>query len=261
MAAWPPKEVRKYGHVVCPDTCGAVYLSLCEPYSIIEWDAVILFGDRAKEVNEEVVALMIACGAAAGLAALPLTKKLISERCETVPGHAVLSHRLAPYFWCLFCAAWFVLIYYAGGGVLERAEYITVFLICLIIGAVDLVIKKIPNSMILALITSKIIFLSLRFDIEEIRRSLWGFLAAAVIFAIPTFFKISVGAGDMKLAAVAGFYLGVGGFLQAMVIMAALMSIYGICILIRRVGNLRTKTAMGPYLAIGLILSLIFPLI
>ena len=184
-----------------------------------------------------------------GLAALPLTK-LISVDVRQCPVMRVLSHGLAV-FWCLFCAAWFVLIYYAGGGVLERAEYITVFLICLIIGAVDLVIKKIPNSMILALITSKIIFLSLRFDIEEIRRSLWGFLAAAVIFAIPTFFKISVGAGDMKLAAVAGFYLGVGGFLQAMVIMAALMSIYGICILIRRVGNIRTKTAMRPYLDIA----------
>ena len=58
--------------------------------------------------------------AAAGLAALPLTKKLISERCETVPGHAVFpSHRLAPYFGACFAPPGLSWIYYAGSGCLS----------------------------------------------------------------------------------------------------------------------------------------------
>ncbi|NLW73579.1 MAG: prepilin peptidase [Clostridiales bacterium] len=207
------------------------------------------------------VALMIAAGAVAGLLSLMLTKILVRERSETMPLHVVLSHRLAPYGWCLLCAAWFAFVYYTGGGVLERAEYITVFVICLIIAAVDLVVKKIPNSMLLALVAARILSLALRFDIEAVKSSFLGFFAAAVIFAIPSFFGVSVGAGDMKLAAVAGLYLGPGGFLQAMVIMGALMSFYGICILTRKTGNLKTQAAMGPYLATGLIVTLVFPLI
>ena len=136
---------------------------------------------------------MIACGAAAGLAALMLTKKLILARCETVPEHAVLSPRLAPFMWCLLCAAWFALIYYAGGGVRERAEYIAVFLICLIIGAVDLVIRKIPNSMLLALIASKALFLGLRFDFEEVNKASGDYCGGSH-FRDTAFFR-SVGAG------------------------------------------------------------------
>lgn len=203
---------------------------------------------------------MMCCGAIAGLLSLMLSKKFITARIQELPKNWLLNGKYAPIIWCVLGSIGFGIIQYFGNSVYEKAEYIIVFVICLCLSAVDFSIRKIPNSLLLALILSRILFLALNFTKEEMVQSLWGFGVACVIFTIPSLFKINVGAGDMKLAAITGLYLGINGFLQAMIVMALTIAIYGIYIIIRKLGNLKSKTAMGPYLAFGLISTLLFPL-
>lgn len=207
--------------------------------------------------------MMIVLGALAGYLAFLISKRLIRSRTGALPVSLIISRKVSPIIWCAVSCAGYSLIYYANtaGGAYRKAEYAAVFTLCLCIGAVDWVIKKIPNSLLLALMSSKVAFLIIGEDFTDVKKSLLGFAAASIIFAIPVLFKLNVGAGDTKLAAVTGFYLGISGFLQAMIIMAVLITFYGIYLMIRKQGGFRTKTAMGPYLAFGLICTLIFPIV
>ncbi len=215
------------------------------------------------------IALMAVLGAVSGYLALLLSRRLIKSRMGEIPASNLVAGRPAPYVWCLISSAGYAIIGLAAGRTptadvtpaMAGAECAAVFTICLCIGAVDWVSKKIPNPLLLALIINKAAFLALLRDSDAIKKSLVGFAVASVIFAIPSLLKISVGAGDVKLAAVSGLYLGVGGFLQAMIIMAVLITIYGVYLKIRKLGGFRTKTAMGPYLAFGLICTLVFPVV
>lgn len=206
------------------------------------------------------IVLMIVLGAAAGYFSLLLTRRLIRKRAGGLPGNIIISREAAPYIWCAVFSVGYAVIGYVAGGPLAGAEYAAVFTVCVCIGAVDWVTKKIPNSLLLALMINKIAFLIAGGDFSDVKRSVIGLTAAAVIFTIPAFIGMSVGAGDIKLAAVTGLYLGIGGFLQAMIIMAVLITFYGIYLVVGKKGGFRTKTAMGPYLAFGLICTLVFPM-
>lgn len=205
--------------------------------------------------------LMIISGATAGYFGLLLSKKLIAARNNGKAESKLIAGEYAYVLWCLIGALSFGLIQFTNTDFLQKMEFASVFFICLSISAVDFNVRKIPNSLLLALIASKTVFLVLDFSKEKLWQSLLGFGAACIIFTLPSLVKIHVGAGDIKFAVVVGLYLGMMGFLQAMIIMAAAISVYGIYVFIKRVGGIKTKTAMGPYLALGMFCSLLFPLI
>ena len=204
--------------------------------------------------------LMICNGAAAGIIGMILARKLITAR-GALPEKGLVTGEYAPLFWGTLGSAGFGLIHLLDATMIQKAEYITIFMICICISAVDFTIRKIPNSLVLALIATRILFMALQFSTDEVVKSLWGLGTACIIFLLPSLLRIKVGAGDIKLAAVTGFYLGVNGFLQAMIIMAVTISAYGVYIMIRRMGSFKSKTAMGPYLALGMFCTLLFPIL
>jgi len=69
-----------------------------------------------------------------------------------------------------------------------------------------------------------------------------------------------MGAGDVKFAGVIGFAFGFYSFFQAMVLMGFMVLLYLLYLLITKKGNLKTATPMGPYLSLGLVLTMLFPL-
>jgi Flp pilus assembly protein protease CpaA len=197
---------------------------------------------------------MVVLGAAVGFLALLITRRLIRSRTGGLPEkNSFVSNKISPFIWIVLFSIGFSVIYFAADDPYAIVEYAAAFTLCVCIGAVDWAIRKIPNSLLLALITCRAAFLIIRGEYSDIKVSLLGFAAATVIFAIPALFKLNVGAGDTKLAAVTGLYLGISGFLQAMIIMAVLITFYGIYLMISKQGGFRTKTAMGPYLAFGFI--------
>lgn len=205
--------------------------------------------------------IMILVGALSGWLCLPLCKKLIDSRTDTPIQKWYITGKYAPILWCALGAVAFILVELQGISVPQKVEFIIVTLTCLLIGSVDIAVKKIPNILLLTLIITKALFLAIKFSKESLIQSFWGFVAASVIFILPSLLKIKVGAGDIKLAAVIGLYLGINGFLQAMLIMAITISVYGIFLMIRKLGNFKSLTAMGPYLALGFIITLLFPII
>lgn len=205
--------------------------------------------------------VMIFLGALSGLLSLLLCKKLISSRTDTPIQTHFISGKCAVVLWCAVGAVLFALVELQGIANVRKIEFIIATLLCILIGAVDISVRKIPNSLLLALIITKSIFLAIDFTKEGLTQTLLGFVVALVIFMLPSFFKIQVGAGDIKLAAVIGLYLGIHGFLQAMITMAVAISIYGLSLLARKRGGFKSKTAMGPYLALGFICTLFFPVL
>lgn len=169
--------------------------------------------------------------------------------------------------WILTTVLLFNAIIYRQGGLLniKTIEYL-VFIPALInIAAVDLLLRKIPNELLLLLLGVKVIFTIIELaqngiSIDLVFIPALGLFVAFLVFSIPSWFKISIGVGDVKLAGVIGFCFGIYMFFQAMVIMAVLILVYLVYLLISRKGNLKTATAMGPYLSVGIVLTMLFPI-
>jgi leader peptidase (prepilin peptidase)/N-methyltransferase len=88
-----------------------------------------------------------------------------------------------------------------------------------------------------------------------------GFAAGFMLFQVPAMLGISIGWGDVKYAGAAGFYLGLAGLFQAILIMAIGMGLYGIYLKITKKGNLKTRVPMGPYLSLGMMLAILIPIV
>lgn len=124
--------------------------------------------------------------------------------------------------------------------------------------------RIIPNETVLA-----ILLLALAFGIPtlcgaqqflyfDIVQSLIGLVVCFVVFAIPGLFGKKVGAGDVKLAAAVGFFLGINYALLAIAIMGLLVIVWGV--LQRQMpvlAYLKSSIPMGPFIAVGLLASFI----
>lgn len=144
-------------------------------------------------------------------------------------------------------------------------EYSIYMAIVFNIAAVDFTIRKIPNELLLALMLTKIIFTVISLvkgapAFDTLLTPVIGLAVGFLLFSIPSMFKINIGAGDVKFSAVIGFCLGYYYFLQAMIIMAVILLVYLLFLLVTRKGNLKTLTAIGPYLAFGAVITMLFPL-
>ncbi|MDD2459306.1 MAG: prepilin peptidase [Eubacteriales bacterium] len=130
----------------------------------------------------------------------------------------------------------------------------------LTLSAVDLAIRKIPNETLLVLLLGRLVDLVFRFDLKQFGTSGVGLLAGYFLLTVVAGLGFPLGKGDIKLAAVIGFCLGVQGLLQSLVILGLFSAIYLLLYQLTKRDNLKLKSAMGPFLAIGMLVSYIFPL-
>lgn len=89
-------------------------------------------------------------------------------------------------------------------------------------------------------------------------QSLLGLAVCFAVFELPGLFKKHVGAGDVKLAAAVGFFLGLDYALLAIVIMGIL--VVGYCVFQNKapfLAFLRTEIPMGPFIAVGLLAAFV----
>jgi leader peptidase (prepilin peptidase)/N-methyltransferase len=133
----------------------------------------------------------------------------------------------------------------------------------LVITVIDASFYKIPNRILLYLLLKGLI-MNLAYDIIPWHTAIIGFLSSGIfLFSIRglgylTLKKEALGIGDIKLAAVVGFYLGFTNFLIAILVgstIAILVSIF----LYPSSDNFRyQKIPMAPYLSLGILVILIF---
>jgi prepilin signal peptidase PulO-like enzyme (type II secretory pathway) len=208
----------------------------------------------------------IVVSAAAGGALAEIMRRLsihlIKARTGDFTENKYINGKLSPAWWMLAGAALCGLTALLTpddriGGIAAMA----MTLVLLSIAAVDLDIRKIPNEMLLALLGIKLVSLLVYFNVNEAINSLIGFALGAILFFIPVFSTIGIGMGDMKLIAVMGFCLGFTGLLQTLVVMGIAMGIYALVLVITKRGGLKSTAAMGPPLALGMFLTLLFPVV
>ncbi len=146
---------------------------------------------------------------------------------------------------------------------LEACAYISV---AISIGIVDLDIKKIPNSSVLALLIIRTAALVYAIAVAKVPLkeclipSLVGLAGGFILYQLPMFFGIPIGTGDVKYSAAIGYCLGAFGYLQAALIMAAGLLLYLAYLIITKKGTRKTAVPMGPYLSLGVVATVLFPM-
>ncbi len=205
-----------------------------------------------------------ALGVVAGLAMNRIAVFQVKRRTEESVKREAIDNIVLAVIWALISGILFAVIFKLYGTTAKRLEYVAYISIVLAIGVVDLDIQKIPNLSVLALLVvrSAAVIYELVTGVsakEAIFPSVIGLVAAFILYQLPMFFGIPIGTGDVKFASAIGYCLGLFGFLQSAIVMAVGLVFFLVYLMARKKGNLKTKVPMGPFLALGSIATVIYP--
>lgn len=175
-----------------------------------------------------------------------------------------IKNTAAIVIWMLISAVLFAAVYARVEGTAQRLEAAAYISVALSIAVVDLDIKKIPNSSVLALLvirTAALIYaIANGAPLKEtLIPSLVGLAGGFILYQLPMFFGIPIGTGDVKYSAAIGYCLGAFGYLQAALIMAVGLVVYLIYLVATKKGSLKTAVPMGPFLSLGVVATVLFP--
>ncbi|MDP4153627.1 MAG: prepilin peptidase [Bacillota bacterium] len=183
---------------------------------------------------------------AAGLLSIPITNTLVIKR----GGEKLDIHQSLLIL--LLASATYILLPYQ---VVTVSELSILLLILICLSVTDIKTRKIPNILLLILLILKIAAFVFGFSNTTVLQSVFGLIAGLVIFLIPSFFGSGIGEGDVKFAAITGFFVGLYGLAISAIIMMAGLIIYAVILKILKKGGLHSKAPLGPFLAAGLFIS------
>lgn len=166
--------------------------------------------------------------------------------------------------WVLLSGALFAAVFAIYSDTATRLESVAYISIAISIGAVDMNIKKIPNSSVLALLLVRTAALVYQIASgaplkETLIPSLIGLAAGFILYQLPMLIGIPIGTGDVKYSAAIGYCLGAFGYIQAALIMAVGLLVYLVYLVATKKGSLKTSVPMGPYLSLGAVVTVLFP--
>lgn len=128
----------------------------------------------------------------------------------------------------------------------------------LLIAFIDFKTMLIPNWSVYAILILGIAAIFLNHDISWLERII-GFLAGGLILLI--IYIVSgggIGMGDVKLMAAAGLFMGWKLTLWSLLTGSIIGGVVGVIILITGKGKLKTAIPFGPFLVIGILMSILF---
>lgn len=133
------------------------------------------------------------------------------------------------------------------------------------VSAIDIMIRKIPNAILLGMLLLEVVNIAIEGYYGGnlyalVQEAFVGMFLAYIVFVIPTMLSMSIGGGDVKYGAVIGFTLGFQNYMQAMLIMAISVLIYFIYLKITKTGGMKTAAPMAPFLSIGTLIALMYPM-
>ncbi len=203
-------------------------------------------------------------GALLAIPTRALAKKLVRDRQGEPCESRVLSGTYSAEAWVFVCALSWALIAAANqtAGAVRLIQFACVFEIMLCLSAVDLVTRRIPNELLVALLLVFILGeVAGGSAAQELTGKLLGALIAAVVFMLPSKMGMNIGWGDIKYATVIGLGLGFAGFLQVTAVMALALGAYAVYLYLSRRGTIKSFAAVGPYLSLGVMSTLVFPVL
>lgn len=152
---------------------------------------------------------------------------------------------------------WLFVAWTSGIGI-RTLQIMLLISIALIISIVDIKIRIIPDEMVLILIFTTLVFILSGAVTQPVLNNVFGFVASIVLFGIMLAMRSNFGGGDIKYIAAMGFCLGYPDILKAMMIMCGVLLVWLLYLLITKKGGLKTEFAMGPFISIGFVTTLLF---
>lgn len=209
---------------------------------------------------QQLVGRIIACAVGGVLAALV-------SRCwvQRLQRQRELEYFLSRRTELLLLAAMALLGAVIGGvthGLAAPILALALLTVCLTASVIDWTYRLIPNQTVLAVLGLKAALCVLALlripglPPVNLIQSFVGLVVCFAAFFLPGLFGKAVGAGDVKLAAALGFFLGFDHALLGIVIMGLLVLAY---MLVQRrvpiVRFLKTNIPMGPFITAGMFLA------
>ncbi|MEW6182933.1 MAG: prepilin peptidase [Bacillota bacterium] len=140
--------------------------------------------------------------------------------------------------------------------VLSKRLFLTAGLIA--VSFTDLEHRRIPNLLVLALLAGAVVLVPLAGDVEVIQAALGCLAAGGALLLLGILFKDGMGGGDIKLAAVAGLYLGWGNAVLGLFLGALSGSVIGVSLIIAGRKTRKDFIPFGPFLAAGFFVSMLW---
>lgn len=145
-----------------------------------------------------------------------------------------------------------------NGGMREMFQAVLVFIllaILTVISFIDIEIMEIPNGLVIAVLACGIAA-SVLFPEPGIAARMIGSMAVSLPMGMLALcIAGAFGGGDIKLMAAAGIFLGWRGIWVAFIIAVLTGGIYGVYLLIAHKKERRSRFAFGPFLCIGIAMS------
>ncbi|MDF2534719.1 MAG: hypothetical protein K0R18_876 [Bacillales bacterium] len=198
-------------------------------------------------------------GVVIGILSLLLSRKLIINRVGCDFKSLLITSKYAFLIWStVYCVAFILIRLHFKQDIFLSIEVMLIFSTLASISAVDLLIRKIPNSMLLALIVLQSSFMIYDGNWSVFIASLSALAIGFIAFLVPSIFGLSIGGGDIKLAAVIAYCVGIQGFIIALICMVITLLVYISYLYATKQGNLNTMSALGPFLALGCLIAYIY---
>jgi Flp pilus assembly protein protease CpaA len=201
--------------------------------------------------------VIILLGGLAGLGMEKIAIAMINKRVSQPVANRFSGSLTKTLLWAVTNALSWFLVVLIGGINGKTIECILILSACLVITAIDITIRKISNEIILFILIVGVIFVFVNNQVSSLDSHIGGFALGFAMFCLPSMIGRGAGWGDVKFAAVLGFCLGIYDFLTAVIIMTLILLLYTGYIIAKRKGNLKTKIALGPFMAGGIILVMI----
>jgi leader peptidase (prepilin peptidase)/N-methyltransferase len=123
---------------------------------------------------------------------------------------------------------------------------------------IDLDYRIIPNRLVLGLLAGAVLLVPLAGDVGLTAALLGSAAAGGALLLLAVLFRDGMGGGDIKLAAVAGLYLGWPMSMLGLFIGALLGSFLGILMILAGRRSRKDFIPFGPYLAVGFFIVLLW---
>jgi len=147
-----------------------------------------------------------------------------------------------------------VLIIWQWGLTLQGLFGLFLFSLSLVISQIDLEHYIIPNRLVLILLLFGIMYHILVQDLTLLNRFFGLVLGFIVPFLMAVISRGGMGAGDIKLMAAIGWWLGFPGVIYALFVGSLLGSIIGVILITLRLKKRKDPIPFGPFLVFGFLI-------
>lgn len=152
----------------------------------------------------------------------------------------------------------FAAIYLQFGLNAALVKFLFLGAMLLVVAFIDLEHYLIPDRVVLFTLIVGLPLNILAGDLNAISITAGLLLAGASLLAVAVVSRGGVGGGDIKLAALIGFYLGWPGGLLAVFLACMLAGLVGLALLLTRIKGRKDAIPFGPFLASGTLITIFF---